>query len=205
MEANPIRGAMVIMGIVLSAGAAAPGGPGPQISIVTDADPGPGARHGLAKLQAALAARSFRCERLTSLAGARGQFIVLAGLAGAKGPAAERLKANGAPLPEGPEALVIRHISLAGRKGLLVVGVVERAVSKFTFHPGVFEKQLFDERYWERYFDLLARNRFDTFVLVFGYENGGYFAPPYPYFFDLPEFPDVRVVGSAATSRPSSG
>jgi hypothetical protein len=32
-------------------------------------------------------------------------------------------------------------------------------------------------------------------VLIFGYENAGYFAPPYPYFFDVEGFPNVRVVG----------
>ncbi|MFW6162593.1 MAG: hypothetical protein ACODAJ_07465, partial [Planctomycetota bacterium] len=73
--------------------------------------------------------------------------------------------------------------------------VVERALSVYTMHRGHFESFFYDEAYWERYLDLLARSRFNTFVLIFGYENGGYFAPPYPYFFDLDEFPDIRVQG----------
>ena len=42
---------------------------------------------------------------------------------------------------------------------------------------------------------MLARNRFNTFALLFAYESAGLFAPPYPYFFDVPGFPDVRVAG----------
>jgi len=72
--------------------------------------------------------------------------------------------------------------------------VGERALSIYTFQRAYFESRFFDEAYWARYLDMLARNRFNTFVLIFGYENGGYFAPPYPYFFDVEEFPDVRVV-----------
>jgi hypothetical protein len=42
---------------------------------------------------------------------------------------------------------------------------------------------------------MLAKNRFNTFALLFGYENWGYVSPPYPYFFDVEEFPNVKVVG----------
>ncbi|MHC4604813.1 MAG: hypothetical protein ACYS6W_15965, partial [Planctomycetota bacterium] len=73
--------------------------------------------------------------------------------------------------------------------------VAERALSIYTFHRGNFESYFFDEEYWARYLDMLAKNRFNTFALLFGYENWGYFSPPYPYFFDLEEFPDVKVVG----------
>ena len=70
-----------------------------------------------------------------------------------------------------------------------------RAVSIYTMNQAYFESRFYDERYWMRYFDMLARNRFNTFVLVFGYENAGYFAPPYPYFFDVKGFSAVHVVG----------
>ena len=73
--------------------------------------------------------------------------------------------------------------------------VVERALSKYTMHRACFESYFHDERYWARYFDTLARNRFNTFVLIFGYENWGYFAPPYPYFFDVEGFRGVEVTG----------
>ena len=79
--------------------------------------------------------------------------------------------------------------------------VVERALSVYTMHRGHFESFFYGEAYWARYLDLLARNRFNTFVLIFGYENGGYFAPPYPYFFDLDEFADIRVQGITAEKQ----
>jgi hypothetical protein len=73
--------------------------------------------------------------------------------------------------------------------------VAARALSIYTMNRAYFESRFYDEKYWTRYFDTLARNRFNTFVLIFGYENGGFLAPPYPYFFDVEEFPDVRMVG----------
>ena len=79
--------------------------------------------------------------------------------------------------------------------------VRDRALSIYTMHPRVFESRLFDTEHWERYFDLLAKSRFNRFVLIFGYENGGYMAPPYPYFFDVEGFRDVRVSGLTAEQR----
>ncbi len=73
--------------------------------------------------------------------------------------------------------------------------VAERGVSIYTMQQADFESRFFNEDYWARYFDMLARDRFNTFVLIFGYENAGYFAPAYPYFFDVEGFPDVRVAG----------
>ena len=71
----------------------------------------------------------------------------------------------------------------------------ERGISMYTMHRAYFESRLFDERYWQKYFDLLASSRINNFVVIFGYENGGFMAPPYPYFFDVDGFPDVKLVG----------
>ena len=73
--------------------------------------------------------------------------------------------------------------------------VAERGVSIYTMQQAWFEGRLHDENYWARYFDNLAKNRFNTFGLLFAYEMEGYLYPPYPYFFDVEGFPDVRVVG----------
>ena len=73
--------------------------------------------------------------------------------------------------------------------------VPERGVSIFTMQKADFEQRFFNEAYWASYFDMLARDRFNTFILIFGYENAGYFAPAYPYFFDVEGFPNVHVVG----------
>lgn len=71
----------------------------------------------------------------------------------------------------------------------------ERAVSLYTFNRAYWESRFYDEGYWARYLDVLARNRFNAVVLIFGYENGGFLAPCYPYFFDVEGFPGVRMVG----------
>ncbi len=71
----------------------------------------------------------------------------------------------------------------------------ERAVSIYTMQRAWFERRLYDEAYWHKYFATLARSRINSFVVIFGYENGGFLAPPYPYFFDVKEFPGVRLVG----------
>ena len=70
-----------------------------------------------------------------------------------------------------------------------------RAISMYTMHRTLWERKLYDKNYWEKYFDMLSQNRFNSFVIIFGYENGGFMAPPYPYFFDVPGYPDVRMVG----------
>jgi hypothetical protein len=73
--------------------------------------------------------------------------------------------------------------------------VRERGVSIYTMNRAYWESRLFDEAYLARYLDMLARDRFNSLVVVFGYENGGFLAPCYPYFFDLEGFPEVRMVG----------
>ncbi|MFL6449015.1 MAG: hypothetical protein ACJ746_15215 [Bryobacteraceae bacterium] len=70
-----------------------------------------------------------------------------------------------------------------------------RGISTYTMQRAYFEQRLYDERYWTRYFDLLAKSRINSFVVIFGYENGGFMAPPYPYFFNTPGFPGVEFVG----------
>src|SRR5262249_56686184 len=41
----------------------------------------------------------------------------------------------------------------------------------------------------------LPASRFTRFLIIFGYETGGFLAPPYPYLFDTTGFPGVRMVG----------
>ena len=210
-----------------------------SVSIVSDPAPGRAASHGLTKLTEALKARGAVVDRAEAVDSAKGDALIVAGLAAGEGEAARRLKALGAAVPAGPEALVIRRTKLAGRPAVLVGGsddrglmyalldvadrvgwaaagadplgevreaaerpyVPERALAKYTMHRACFESFFHDERYWARYFDTLARNRFNTFALLFGYENAGYFAPPYPYFFDVDGFAGVRVVGLDAEGR----
>jgi hypothetical protein len=73
--------------------------------------------------------------------------------------------------------------------------VTTRAVSIYTMNRAYWESRFYDKAYWTRYLDTLARNRFNSLVIIFGYENGGFLAPCYPYFFDVEGFPDMRMVG----------
>lgn len=79
--------------------------------------------------------------------------------------------------------------------------LAERGISMYTMHRGYFESRLHDERHWQRYFDMLAASRINSFVVIFGYENGGFMAPLYPYFFDVDGFPDVKMVGHTAAEQ----
>ncbi len=79
--------------------------------------------------------------------------------------------------------------------------LTDRAVSTYTMHRRLFEQRLYDENYWKRYFDLLARSRINSYVIIFGYENGGFLAPPYPYFFDVDGFPEVKLYGMTARQQ----
>src|ERR1051326_5483073 len=79
------------------------------VSIVSDASPGPAAKHGLNKLVAALEARGLVVEQADSLEAARGETIVVAGRAAASGAASALHKSLSIAPPEGAEALLIRH------------------------------------------------------------------------------------------------
>jgi hypothetical protein len=79
--------------------------------------------------------------------------------------------------------------------------VGDRSVSIYTMQRAWFEERLFNEDYLIRYFDQLARSRFNSFVVIFGYENGGFMAPPYPYFFTTEGYPDVYIPGLSAEQQ----
>lgn len=71
--------------------------------------------------------------------------------------------------------------------------VKERGIAMYTMHRGYWESRFYDEAYWERYFDMMAASRLNMLEILFGYENGGFMAPCYPYFFDVEGFPEVRM------------
>jgi hypothetical protein len=76
--------------------------------------------------------------------------------------------------------------------------VKERAVSAGTFHRRYFEQKLHDTKYWEAYFDMMAENRLNQFLLIFGYKNNqmkepNFMAPAYPNFFNVDGYPFVKI------------
>lgn len=73
--------------------------------------------------------------------------------------------------------------------------ITERAISLYVLNRTYWESRFYDEAYWASYLDMLAQNRFNTFVVILGYNYDGFLSPSFPYFFDMEEFPDVRLVG----------
>jgi hypothetical protein len=73
--------------------------------------------------------------------------------------------------------------------------VHERAIAMYTMNRAYWESRFYDEKYWIRYFDMMAQDRLNMLEILFGYENGGFMAPCYPYFFNVDGFDDVRMVG----------
>jgi hypothetical protein len=71
----------------------------------------------------------------------------------------------------------------------------DRAMSIYTMNRAYWESRFYDEKYWGRYLDMMAENRFNSLVVIFGYENGGFLAPCYPYFFKVDGYPEVSMVG----------
>jgi hypothetical protein len=71
--------------------------------------------------------------------------------------------------------------------------VKERGIALYTMHRRYWENRFYSEDYWTQYLDMLAQNRFNMLEILFGYENGGFMAPCYPYFFNVEGFPEVKM------------
>src|SRR5262249_52233678 len=69
-----------------------------------------------------------------------------------------------------------------------------RGIRVFLHNEDLERQWYFSRQYWDEYFAMLARNRFNRFNLVFAHQTN-YLAPPYPYWIALPEFPQIRVAG----------
>lgn len=193
-----------------------------QVALITDGEIAPPARHGLAKLEEALRAKGFDVSASAAQAdyvifASTGTNAALAEL---QGPAAVgrealtiwrgRYRNKPALSLRGGDARGLMYAALytaeriAWSTGDLFQYVrdttekpylAERGVSMYTMQRAYFESRLYDEAHWKRYFDTLAADRINSFVVIFGYENGGFMAPLYPYFFDVKGFPDVELVG----------
>ncbi|HWA85599.1 MAG TPA: hypothetical protein VG710_05205 [Opitutus sp.] len=205
--------------------------PARTLSIVEGAGIGAPARHGIEKFTAAVRAKGWDIERISTPNDARGDATVCAGLVG------DLSTWPSVPVPahplDVPESLAVEKFAYHGRPAVLFAGaddrglmyalleaaaevaaapatadplavireveerptIRDRALSTYTMNRRYWESRLYNEDYWKRYFDLLAADRFNRFLIVFGYENGGFLAPPYPYFFDTPGFPGVHMVG----------
>ncbi|MBN2130160.1 MAG: hypothetical protein JW741_11720 [Sedimentisphaerales bacterium] len=236
---NRLVWAILICILATSWGGNPPARAANRVGMIVDTTLSPPAVYGLETLEEALLQKGLTVQRLSRVAAAEADFLILAQVASSDGAGPRTLRTLNVPLPEEPEGLVIQRAELEGKAALILCGsdarglmyaaldtadriswnektgnpfshvrdtcekpyVRERAVSMYTMQRAYFERRLYDEKHWQKYFGMLARSRINSFVVVFGYENGGFMAPPYPYFFDMPEFPEVKLVGTTTDQQ----
>lgn len=75
-----------------------------------------------------------------------------------------------------------------------------RGIRYFLHNRDLERDWYYSREYWDQYFAMLARNRFNRFNLVFAHQTN-YLAPPYPFWLALPEFPQIRVPGLSDADR----
>lgn len=69
----------------------------------------------------------------------------------------------------------------------------ERGIAMYTMNRTYWESRFYDKHFWIQYFDMMARDRLNMLEILFGYENGGFMAPCYPYFFQVEGYPKVTM------------
>jgi hypothetical protein len=199
-------------------GAALPAEGAGRVAFLTEGDPGMPAAHGLAKLKEALQSAGLEVADRSGAA----DLLVLANVRSrcADTPRTPEALSIRRGTENGKPAVILcggdsrglmyaaldtadrvrwtaqsadpfQHIRDTAEKPYLA----HRAVSIYTMQRAWFEARLYSEAYWRRYFDMLASDRINSFVVIFGYENGGFMAPLYPYFFNVPQYPGVELVG----------
>ena len=213
--------AMVLM---LSCGVTA-WGVGVDVSVVGDNPLSAPAALGLGKLEAALRARGMQVEVVGPAETTRGRFVITARVSASDKRPAESFSIHAEPgegLPTltlsapDPVGLMYAEMELAEDLGsgqdpgmffLREQDISEspytrqRAVTIYTMSRVWWESHFYDRTYWTHYLDTLAENRFNSLFVIFGYGNGGFTAPIYPYFFDTEGFPDVHLTGLSAEEQ----
>lgn len=75
-----------------------------------------------------------------------------------------------------------------------------RGIRTYLHNEDLEQDWYYSREYWVEFLQMLARNRFNRFNLVFAHQTN-YLAPPYPYWIAVEEFPEVRVPGLADQQR----
>jgi hypothetical protein len=75
-----------------------------------------------------------------------------------------------------------------------------RGMIQFLHNADLERPWYYDREYWEDYLGMLARDRFNSLNLVFAHQTS-YLAPPYPFLFDVEEYPQVKVPGLSADEQ----
>jgi arylsulfatase A-like enzyme len=177
------------------------------VTIVTSSAPGRAALHGIAELQRALADGGWTADPRVNANACDGVSVPRADEAlgihvggGGADPAVTLCGDDrGVMYAALDTAMRVRWAKGAANPLRDIHDVVEqpfvkeRSLSMYVMNRAYWESRFYDERYWSKYLDMLAGDRFNHLLIIFGYENGGFLAPPYPYFFDTPGFPDVKL------------
>ncbi len=191
-----------------------------KVAVVSTESAGSPAAHGATVLREAVRARGF--EVIESPAGADYQIQVGGATPISKNPESlsvrrQRIGGKSAIVLAGADSRGLMYAALDTAEKISAANgadpfelvhdlsetpyLAERGISTYTMQRAYFEQRLYDERYWTRYFDMLAADRINSFVVIFGYEDGGFMAPLYPYFFNTPGFPNVEMVGITAAQQ----
>ncbi len=75
-----------------------------------------------------------------------------------------------------------------------------RGIRRFLHNRDLEQDWFYSRDYWTAYIQMLARNRFNRLNLVFAHQTN-YLAPPYPYWVEVEDFPEVRVPGLSSQER----
>jgi hypothetical protein len=201
-----------------------------RVSLVRDPAAAAPVQHGVESLKTALRAKKIPFEEVTNLQAAQGEIVVVAGsskeTSGVAVPSAPESLAihwtewKGKPLlalsGSDDRGLMYGLLEVADRIGwardpakplsevhdiVESPSVTDRGVTIFTMQQAEFEDRLRDAHYWEKYFDTLARDRFNRFQILFAYEMDGYMCPAYPYFVHTPGFTGVKVEGLSSARQ----
>ena len=78
--------------------------------------------------------------------------------------------------------------------------VAMRGIRVFIESEDLDQDWYYSHEYWDQFFGMLASDRFNRFNLVFAHQTD-YLAPPYPFWVDIPEFPNIRARNLTAAQR----
>jgi hypothetical protein len=75
-----------------------------------------------------------------------------------------------------------------------------RSVSLYPHNRDLEKEWMYSKEFWNRYFEMLARSRFNYFLLTFGHQTA-YFAPPFPFLIEVPGFEQIGVPSLSRQER----
>jgi hypothetical protein len=78
--------------------------------------------------------------------------------------------------------------------------VSARGICMFLHSEDLEKEWYYSEDFWKSYFHMLAECRFNSFNLIFAHQTY-YLAPPYPFLFDVEEYPEVKVTRLSKKQR----